>query len=585
MAVKRRSRSRAYGIDNALQDLAPQTIVAQRAPSTADQAEEGTTWINETDNEVYMLSSYTNGSAGWLNLAGGAGVFDSIEATTGNITADVGDIFAVAGDIIAGAGDITAATGAVNAASGAYNTLNVGAGGIDAGGTFTLAAEPDGVLLTDNTGLITATQGTDGQLLIGATGAAPVFANLTSSGMTITITEGANTINLDTAGAAGTTEFEADDLSTAVPVAGVIVMAGASGVTTSAAGDTVTFALDDPLSVVGSITAGTSVSAATTVTAGTGVTVTTGNAAISSGSLTLPTTSSTDGQIILNSNRFVHAYGTNNFFAGSGAGNFTLTGTELTGVGNGVFASATTVDNSCAIGYQAATSLETGTQNAIGGSLALQNATAATNTTAFGYNALNAATSSTANTAIGSQALSALLTGSGNTCVGYQAGINYTGAESNNVLIHSPGVTGESNVCRIGNASIAKFFVRGVYGVTTDSATTATVLVSDEGQLGTISSSRRYKENIEDMGHYDDNLMKLRPVTFEYKSRPGRREYGLIAEEVNEVYPDLVNLNQEGQPDNVQYFKLSPMMLNQLKKMAARIESLEEKASKCSCRN
>lgn len=584
MAVRRRRRSQAYGIDNALQDLAPQTIVAQRAPSGNDQAEEGTTWINETDNEVYMLSSFIGGSAEWLNLAGGAGVFDTVQATLGDITADVGDILALQGDFLAAMGDINAPNGAVNAANGTYDALNVGAGGIDTVGTFTIDAEPDGVLLTDNAGLISATQGTDGQLLIGATGAAPAFATVTSTGATITITGGANTLNLERGGDAGASTFDAD-VGTAQPAAGVLGCLGGSGITTSAAGSTVTFDLDDPLSVAGSITAGTSLTATTTVTAGTGVTVTTGDVDVTAGTVNIPTTAAGAGQIELNGNRFLHARGTRNTFAGTNAGNLTLTGADNTGIGNAALLAVTTATQTVGIGSTAATALQTGTQNTIVGNEALENATAASSTTAIGYQALNAATASTDNTAVGSTALSALLTGTGNTAVGAGAGINYTGAESNNILVGSPGVVGESAVCRIGNATSAKFFVGGVDGVTTDSGTTATVLISDEGQLGTIASSRRYKENIADMGTYDDPIMRFRPVSFEYKQRPGRREVGLIAEEVLEIMPSLVNLNAEGEPETVQYHNLPPLMLNQLKKMAARVQLLEEKASKCTCRN
>jgi hypothetical protein len=99
----------------------------------------------------------------------------------------------------------------------------------------------------------------------------------------------------------------------------------------------------------------------------------------------------------------------------------------------------------------------------------------------------------------------------------------------------------------------------------------ATVLINlATGQLGTINSSRRYKDDIQDMDTANSDLLKLRPVTFRYKqpyadgSKP--LDYGLIAEEVAEVYPDLVSRNADGQIETVQYHKLAPMLLNELQK-------------------
>ena len=86
----------------------------------------------------------------------------------------------------------------------------------------------------------------------------------------------------------------------------------------------------------------------------------------------------------------------------------------------------------------------------------------------------------------------------------------------------------------------------------------------------TASSSRRFKEDIEDMAGRSSGLLRLRPVTFRYKqayadgSKP--LDYGLIAEEVAEVYPDLVARSADGQVESVQYQKLAPMLLNELQK-------------------
>jgi hypothetical protein len=104
------------------------------------------------------------------------------------------------------------------------------------------------------------------------------------------------------------------------------------------------------------------------------------------------------------------------------------------------------------------------------------------------------------------------------------------------------------------------------------------VMIDSNGQLGTVSSSRRFKEDIQDMGQASSNLLRLRPVTFRYK-RPyadGSKpiEYGLIAEEVAEVYPDLVVRGKDGQVETVQYQKLTPMLLNELQKLRHDLQEL-----------
>ena len=101
-----------------------------------------------------------------------------------------------------------------------------------------------------------------------------------------------------------------------------------------------------------------------------------------------------------------------------------------------------------------------------------------------------------------------------------------------------------------------------------------TVVIDSAGQLGTVSSSRRYKEDIQDMADGSSGLLQLRPVTFrytkEYQDGSQPLQYGLIAEEVAEVYPDLVVRNEDGQVETVQYRKLITMLLNELQKQYGR---------------
>lgn len=172
------------------------------------------------------------------------------------------------------------------------------------------------------------------------------------------------------------------------------------------------------------------------------------------------------------------------------------------------------------------------------------------------------------NTAFGRDALRST-TGLSNTALGFNAGFNLT-TGNNNIVIGHPGAAAESSTIRIGtSAAQIRAFIAGVSGVTTGLAGSA-VFVDSAGQLGTISSSRRYKDDIADMDAASSALMTLRPVTFHYKSDPnlsGRtRQYGLIAEEVAQVYPGLVVHSADGQIETVMYQFLPPMLLNEYQK-------------------
>jgi hypothetical protein len=138
-----------------------------------------------------------------------------------------------------------------------------------------------------------------------------------------------------------------------------------------------------------------------------------------------------------------------------------------------------------------------------------------------------------------------------------------------------------SAVIRIGAAGTqAAAFIAGIYGVTTSASNAVPVLIDSNGNLGTISSSRRYKEDIQDMGDTSSGLLRLRPVTFRYKKpyEDGSRpiQYGLIAEEVAEVYPDLVARSADGQVETVKYQLLDSMLLNELQKQNATIAAQKE---------
>ena len=201
--------------------------------------------------------------------------------------------------------------------------------------------------------------------------------------------------------------------------------------------------------------------------------------------------------------------------------------------------------------------------------------------TATGYDALDHNNGGNNNTAVGAGALPQNTMGSNNIAIGASAASNTTNDGSNNIDIGSIGGLSDSGAIRIGELfTQTSFFVAGVRGVTTGSNNAVPVLVDSHGQLGTVSSSRRFKEDIEDMGEASQDLMRLRPVTFRYKqpfadgSKP--IQYGLIAEEVAEVYPDLVAHSADGKIETVKYQVLDSMLLNEVQRQQAEISSLQQ---------
>jgi len=188
------------------------------------------------------------------------------------------------------------------------------------------------------------------------------------------------------------------------------------------------------------------------------------------------------------------------------------------------------------------------------------------------------------NTAVGGSALIRLKKGYGNIAIGSSAGSDLDDVENDyNIHIGNNGLIGDNHTIRIGNSSSpvshSRFFTAGIRGVTTDLNDGVSVLIDSNGQLGTVSSSIRYKENIQDIGSGSDNLLNLRPVTFSYKKDAVHAlHYGLIAEEVEEFLPQLVVKNSEDQAETVKYHEICVLLLNEMKKQGERIKVLEELA-------
>jgi len=293
--------------------------------------------------------------------------------------------------------------------------------------------------------------------------------------------------------------------------------------------------------------------------------------------------------------------GSNNFSAGLGALPPGTTGTSNTAVGDGALQSDTTGYNNTAVGAQALAnsstaklntaigyealqggspaSANTGGTNTASGAYALLNNTTGINNTASGAGALQSNTIGKYNTAVGVDALVDNIAGTNNIAVGIQAGQQVTG--DYNIDIGSFGTSSDNGVVRIGTpGNQISFFVAGVTGVTTGDSNAIPVLIDANGQLGTVSSSRRFKKDIQDMGDTSSGLLRLRPVTFRYK-RPfsdGSQpiQYGLVAEEVAEVYPDLVARSADGQIETVKYQVLDSMLLNELQKQNTTIMAQKE---------
>jgi len=237
---------------------------------------------------------------------------------------------------------------------------------------------------------------------------------------------------------------------------------------------------------------------------------------------------------------------------------------------NGAFAlfSNTAGSGNTAVGNQALQNNTTGLVNTANGALALFSNTEGFGNTAIGNGALFANTTGGDNVAIGRAALQSNTTGLKNTAIGTNAGLNITG--TGNVCIGEGilGVAGEFNTTWIRNIHNT---VQPVVGTDPDNVT-----VNSAGRLGRGNvSSRRYKHDIKPMDNASEAMLALKPVTFRYNKEYDATQtlaYGLIAEDVAQVYPDLVGRNREGQPDSVRYEQINAMLLNEFLKEHRKVE-------------
>jgi uncharacterized coiled-coil protein SlyX len=221
---------------------------------------------------------------------------------------------------------------------------------------------------------------------------------------------------------------------------------------------------------------------------------------------------------------------------------FTSTGVENTAVGRDALLNSTTANDNTAVGLFALLNNVDGSSNTAVGAAALRDNISGGNNQAFGRGALRFAT------------------GSNNIGIGREAGMNMTTAD-NVISIGSPGdgtAFTASDRCFIGN-------IRGVVVGNLDGIP---VIVDSDGQLGTSNSSRRFKKDIKPMERTSEAILALKPVTFHYKDADTKKaentpQFGLIAEDVAEVNPDLVVLDGDGEPLTVRYDAVNAMLLNE----------------------
>jgi trimeric autotransporter adhesin len=256
----------------------------------------------------------------------------------------------------------------------------------------------------------------------------------------------------------------------------------------------------------------------------------------------------------------------NNTATGAGALFSNTTGPFNTGIGALALFSNTTGASNTAIGEAALFYNTTGENNTAHGATALAQNTTGFQNTAIGLNALNQNTTGANNTGIGAGALELNTIGSGNVVLGAFAGSGITTA--NNVIC----------IGAVGNNVDQSCYIGNIFGATSSNG--VGVLVNSNGRLGTMTSSRRFKQAIKPMDRKSEAVFSLKPVTFRYKKEIDpdcTLQFGLVAEDVEKVNRDLVVRDEEGKPYSVRYDQVNAMLLNEFLKEHKKVEELNSK--------
>jgi len=287
-----------------------------------------------------------------------------------------------------------------------------------------------------------------------------------------------------------------------------------------------------------------------------------------------------------------------NLAIGFRVGFMNTTGTHLTGIGANALFSNTTAGFNTAVGTGALRENTTTEFNvAVGdGALAAFNGTTFTDgaNTALGSLALNALTSGQENVVVGRRALETITSGSNNVVMGWRSGDNLTTGNGNTFIGNQAGVNEGPNVDNViclgnlgdtqaaGQVTPNRCFIGNIVNVTTGGpAPSVAVVIDQDGQLGTVASSRQFKKDIKPIDQASEAILKLKPVTFHYKDRDVKRDltpqFGLIAEDVEQVNRDLVVYGKDGKLWTVRYDAVNVMLLNEFLKEHKKVE--EQQAS------
>jgi len=267
--------------------------------------------------------------------------------------------------------------------------------------------------------------------------------------------------------------------------------------------------------------------------------------------------------------------GSNNVACGDSAMEFNTTGSFNTAVGTFALSNNSRGNENTATGFEALGGNTTGIHNTADGFQALESNDTGNFNIASGQGALSNNTSGSNNAALGQNALVSNTTGSSNVAIGSHAGFNLT-TGSNNIDIGNPGIATEAGIIRIG--TVGTQTATFIAGISVSAIGGTAVVVNNKGRLGVASSSQRFKDEIKPMEKASEAVLALRPVTFRYKPEvdPERApQFGLVAEQVEKVNPDLVARDEQGKPYTVRYEAVNAMLLNEFLKEHRKVERLE----------
>ena len=266
--------------------------------------------------------------------------------------------------------------------------------------------------------------------------------------------------------------------------------------------------------------------------------------------------------------------GANNTAAGVSALSGNVTGSNNTGTGSGALFQNGSGNLNTADGLNALFSNTTGASSTAVGATALFNSISGQNNTSLGAASEFANLTGSNNTAVGFNALGTNQGGSNNIAIGANAGY-YIRGSLYNIDVGNVGNQQDVGLIRIGTSG--QQTAAYIAGIASAHVTGSAVYITSTGQLGVLASSERYKTAVAPMGGSTEKLQQLRPVIFHLKTDPkGAVQYGLIAEEVARVYPELVIRDEKGRIQGVRYEELAPMLLNEAQAQAAEIAQMKQ---------